>query len=1039
METFLGSIARYFAAGRGTSPGGDTVFVVPNKRSLLFLKEEYKAAMSQAFRSGRGPKVVRMPRFQTIQEFIGGFAGVPAADPRELVFILYRAYLKVIASPGQRPPKRDFESFVFWGNIILGDFDDVDRAMVNARELFTNLRRVSDIKAYYLNERQIRAIESVWGSGCLRIDDSADSGHARFWKHVGYDSDEPKKAMNRSFAQFWQILFEIYEAYHEELAAREVTSPGMQFRLAAERVDAMADEDFGSGHYVFVGFNDLSHAETLIFKRLQSSGRASFFWDTAPLHMFGSADDGRTAGAPLERVSRLARTFAMPADFTPSLPESLPEIILEAVPSNVVQAKALNKWLADNLEDFRLTEKGVLTTAVVLPDAGLLLPTVMSVPRDVKALNITMGLSYRSTTFASMLHSIVRLHLNASVSADGVVTFYYKDILNLLQQPHIKQIARREAQKLAERIASGGMMRVGCDVLQRDTEVLHSIFEPVVNFQTVADVTEYLIGLLSEIRTALENSAVREADSESGEEDGKKRTIKFFETDAIAFFRNEITEYGRLLAEYGIDLSGRKAAKAVFRIFERLFSHRGLSVNGTPVEGLQILGVLETRSLDFENVAVLSMNEGVFPRVSYTRTMIPATLRTCFHLPDFQSLEWTYAYCFYRLVARARRVALFYDSRSEGPRGGEESRYIHQLANLVPGLKINAMQVVFPPASIAADDIRLPKDDAHMAGIDKLRYTPGVTRPRLSASAIETYKSCGLRFYLQYVMGIRGEDELTPYVGAAQLGTVVHRSIQLLFEREGRGCVISRSTYDRWLAPGTDIILHAVERTLATERHGDPGFRDFDAEERLLIRATEEAIREDLAAERDFYCAGGEVFTYLGSEMSFEADADGNGDSDSARWRIDDSLVVRFTMSVDRVDRLSDGSLRFIDFKTGSDETALPDVSRLIDRGETRFNGLLQLLIYCDAYLSRVDSGARIKPIIHSIRNIALGKPLRYAIDASDNSYNAVMDGAGYREAIHGLVRSIFDRDGELTQAEDEAACNFCHFKAICGRFPRTW
>lgn len=1014
-ESFLRSVADFYV---GTEELQNLVFVVPNKRSLTFLKREFCEAGR-----GLGRGAVRLPRFISIQDFIATLAARDVADARELIFILYEAYRKVI--PGAQ--RRDFDSFVFWGNIILSDFDDVDRAMANADALFTNLKRVNEIGAFYLTDRQIKAIRAVWGENSLEVDEVE---RERFWNHVDYPKDGKQREQHEEFMRFWEILARLYHSYHACLEARGVTSPGMQFRQAADAVENMGADDIGDKHFVFVGFNDISYAETAIFTRLRDLGCADFFWDTAPLKMFGQTDE-RLMGQPLARLNNLARKFPMPEGYTLPLPDSLPEISVTAVPSNMGQAKALYKYLKDNGDKFGINDRDRVTTAIVLPDPSMLLPTVMSIPPEIQDINITMGMSYRSTTFAAMLHSIVRMQMNARYQPDGSVTYYYEDVINMLSQPHVQAIAPVKARQLSDLIVARRMIRPGAGVLSEEAPAIAILFQGPGRDANIGDATAYLIDLLDWLKERLE---IR---NDTGD-----YTVQSFETEAIAYFRNEIVEMSKLFAKYDIELHGRQASSTAYRLFERLFSHRGLNVKGLPVRGLQILGALETRSLDFDNVIVLSMNESVFPRASYTRTMIPAALRHGSHLPDFQSLEWTYAYCFYRVVSRAKHVSLYYDSRSDGQGNGERSRYITQLANLVPGIQITEKQAVFRSESKSNESFHLDKTPEVMAQVNRLlpdASNPGRTYPRLSASAIKTYKACPLNFYLQYVCGVRSDNELTSYVGYDQQGTVVHNVIQSLFDSvlaargENGEVKIYESDYGIWLKSDLHRLvfdtLYRERYCYGKDKKSKPVPADYlpDMEEQILIRQLEATVRADLEAEKNFYFASDDYFIYIGSEV----------ENRNPYWKIiDGGPEVRFTMSIDRVDRLPDGRFRFIDFKTGHDETKLPQsAATLFSPDDSKYSGVLQLLIYCQAYISSENSGARIVPVIHNMRKISMGEPLNFINPKGDHTFNSL--DTEYFDGIRDMILGIFNPDIPFIQTEKEDNCNYCAFKSICGRYPK--
>ncbi len=991
---FLQSVAAYYAEGADGRPGPDEiVYVLPNKRSAMFLKKYVRECVDG---------VAMMPRFMTMRNFVSLFSPYPEASQRELLFVLYEAYRRTMHAHGREDAIREFDSFIFWGDMMLSDFDDIDRSLVNADDLFKNLRDIKEIQADYLDEDQKEVIRRVWGESRMTADVD------RFWMHVG-DAGADGEALASKFVYLWEILADVYRQYHRLLAERRLSSPGAQYRNALEAVRNMEAYDIAAGtHYVFVGFNDLSTSETLIFERLRKLGVASFFWDTAPLALSeGATVDARPK--PLQRLTELVRSFPMPDGYEVPQPASVPDIRVLAVPSNIGQAKAagriLSKWTAEGLVD----TANPLNTAVVLPDQGLLLPTLLSIPEDIAAVNISMGMSYRSTTFASLFHSIISMQLRAR-QIHGETHFFYEDVCAVLSHPHIRQVAADEADAVLRKIDSDKMYNIPDRGLLEDAPGLSALFVPVRDLGSVADVAAYLLSLFDWLAGRLDAVA-----------DG--RNVHNFVVGAIRYFREEVEKLAELSETYGVSMSER----TFLHLFERIFSARGLTVNGTPLKGLQILGVLETRALDFDNVIILSMNERVFPRRQYTRTMIPNSLRSGFGLPDFDSLEWTYAYCFYRLMARAKNVTLFYDSRADGQGYGEVSRYISQMRYLMPSLNVEMSSVSYMSQACSRSGIVLKKTPEVMRQLDMFRAGGPL---RLSASALKTYKACPMRFYLEYVRRMRADEELVDYTTSSQFGTAVHNAVQAVYAAH-KGALVTADVIDRWLDPANGIIEGAARQSYISERY--PKVENYEAfslnfEGDMACGIIASITRANLKAERDFYCRDGASFTFVENEAKT-----------SSVWKIDDGLEVNFYMSIDRVDRIDGSKLRFIDFKTGADETAAGGVDVLFKREQSEKDGIFQLFTYCEAYLDMVDADVDIQPVLHSMRRLSAGEslvPLTVSRKPVD-SYLAYRD--EFRPLLKSFIKEIFDPEVDFSQCEKSDACRFCNFRTLCGRVSNSY
>lgn len=982
QSSFLADIADYYT-GRpeGAPPLSSMCFVLPNKRSVLFLKKHIHDNLS---------RVTMMPRFMTMRTFMSIHSHFPEAHDRELLFILYNSYCKVLKESGNDEPA-EFDSFIFWADIILSDFDDLDRSLANADELFRNLKNLKEIQANFLDDEQKELVRRIWGNS------SYTNSNDDFWLHIDHQGHNDPESLAGKFVTLWEILGSLYRRFHSDLEAMKLASVGAQYRQAADYFGRLSPADAAPGcHFVFVGFNDLSTAELVIFKRLKDLGLASFFWDTAPLGLLPENGDETCVPHALVRLRRLSETFPPPEDFTVTLPESLPAIEVRAIPSNIGQAKNMGRTLGEWTDRKWLDTSSPHSGAVIVPDPSLLMPVLFSIPEKVEKINISLGLPYRSTTFASLLRSIVSMQLRTR-NIGGKPHFYFEDVMAVLTHPHIRMIAPVSSQKMSEEITEKRMFNISAESVP---EELAAVFTPVRPHSGYKAVAVYLTALLDRLAAGI--AAV----------DGGLRG--HFELEAIKYFREETTALAGLIEKYGVSMRER----TFFHLFERLFASRALSLKGTPLQGLQVLGVLETRALDFDNVAILSMNERIFPRRQYTRTMIPGSLRGAFGLPEFDSLESTYAYCFYRLLARAKHVTLFYDSRTEALGNGEISRYVSQMRYLMPALNVDITNV--SPAAVPSDKgtVAVPKTPEVMSRLEQLKPGGDIF---LSASALKTYIRCPLQFYLQYVGSMRGSDELADYISASDFGTIVHNSIQEL-TKGYEGCLIDRSFYDRLLQEDNrtierTVLSKVVDQCYQQYRTADGSDPLLPAEGMLCVEVVTKMVRNDLAAERDYY--GHDGFTYITSEEKHRGP-----------WKISDKLTINFTMSIDRVDRIDAGKLRFIDFKTGDEETSAT-LDKVFSGGA---EGIFQVLTYCEAYAAMEKSELDIVPMIHPRRMLNSGEPLvPVIVDKSEiKSYRQISD--KFMPRLREMLERIFDNETPFTQCENASDCRFCPFLSLCGR-----
>ncbi len=997
MPDFLRSVAAYYTEGAPDRPAlHDVVFVTPNKRSAVFLKKHITRAMTATG---------RMPRLMVLRSLTDRLAGHPQAPHLQLVFMLYNAYRKVMVSRGRADGVREFDSFVFWGEMILSDFDEVDRSLVDAEKLFKNLKDVKDIQSDYLEPEIKELVHRVFGESRL----TADYGEDSFWLHL---ADTPDAAgIKGRFVFLWQILGDIYKEFNLELISAQCSSNGSALRTAAavssDPAVPGADPDC---HFAFVGFNDLCAAELAVFHNFARAGRASFFWDTPRGYMLS----GSNADGAVRRLARLVKEFPQPDDFYCDDDTGITAPIeVFAVPSNIEQTKLAGHILEQWLRQGHIDAADAMNTAVVVPDAGLITPLMFSLPAQFDKINVSAGLPFRTTNFAGFLQSIVGMQLR-SRRLRGSIHFFYEDVAAVLNHPYMRAIDNDTATAIIEHIGRNKMYNVDAVSLAADYPSLEVIFRSTGGGKgTVADTCAYLTDLIDWLCENI--TAVAEENGGEG-----KRRSENFEIKLLENFRRRTCAIADLSVKYGTAFNDR----TFLLLFERILSREAITVEGNPLYGLQVLGVLETRALDFDNVIILSMNEGTYPRRQYSRTMIPASLRAAYELPDFDNAEATYAYCFFRLLSRAKRVALLYDSRAGGLGRGEMSRYIARLGYLSDNVTICRRNVAMGGETNGKRLISVEKTAGIRSHLDEFRKPGG---PCLSATALKEYKHCPLAFYLKYVRGMRGSDEMVDYLTSAEAGTLIHNSIQRLFASLGTRC-IDAPLLEQLLRPENTLIDDTVlEVLLENKRYARYDPEHLPAEARIAWKHFADMVRADIRAEADRYCAGGCCFQF-----------DSNEKKVVQPWVISPELTVNWKMSIDRVDTLADGALRFIDFKSGSDEVKASNVESLFKctKDSYRTDGIFQILAYCQTYRDTVNPAARIQPVIHQSAKLA-AIPVITPISVRNTEVDFYEGdlASEFNQRLKELVTEIFNPEVPFAQCEKEDSCGYCDFRNMCGRF----
>lgn len=979
---FLEQVSRYFVDGHADL--SKWIMVFPNKRSGMFMKKYMHETLVKT-----SAKPAFMPRFVTMGNFITRFAPRPEMPRREQIFLLYDCYRNLLTKRRRDEQLRDFDRFVFWGEMILDDFDDIDRQLVDAGKLFRNLKDLKEISADYLDDEQKRLVRQIWG------ENAQTSAVTEFWMHVNTTDGDSAEAR---FINLWELLGELYAEFKSAMHERGYDTSGGQYRDACQRIRDIGRECLVDQHYAFIGFNDFSHSEILLLKCLKDAGAATFFWDMpAPLLVDGI--DSRL----LKHLATLQRTFPSPEDFIAPVTDSSPQIDIVSIPSNIAQAKEAGSTLEQWADGGMIDGGNAINTAVVLPDESLLTPLLMSIPECIPAVNITMGLSFATTPFAAMLRSIISMQLR-SREIHGRIHYYYADIMEVLSHPHIQVVAPKSADKIKKHISGNRLFNIPAEDLCHDWPELAYIFSPIKDQNDPARIHEYMSAMIDGLEAALS-------------ENGKPSQGGLPESGMLDFFRNEIGELRRLIVDYGITMS----ESTYFALFERLLQSRRIDLQGTPLRGLQVMGVLETRSLDFDNVVILSMNERIFPRKSYMRTMIPNNLRIGYGMQTIDHQDSLYTYYFYRLLSRAKRVKLLYDSRTGSFGAGEASRYIAQLKHLAKDGNVRFRSLQFPASVSQPAPVTVRKDPVVTEELK--RFMPG-GNAFLSASALKSYKRCRLQFYLQYVRNMRGENEVTDYMPAAVYGSIVHKIIETLYSGH-EGHEIGRDDISRILdTPG--LIDSTIDRIIFDIYYRNVKYDDTNempAEGFVISSVIGHYVRMMLKLEQESFCKP--AFKYVRGELPVAS---------PPCWRIDDTLSVNFKMSIDRVDEISPGHLRFIDYKTGSDKVGKTDIESLFKRESHDFDAIFQLMTYCTVYSDLIDPTCSIKPVVYPFKIMAASGSIPPIVIDDVELEDFRQAGEEFRDRLFDMIHEIFSPECDFDQAEKAESCKFCPFLNLCGR-----
>lgn len=968
-------------------------FVFPNKRSSLF----FARYMEEAIRSSGA--TMMMPAITTIDTFVDSMVpGLADASRYDQLFTLYREYRRL--SPGAL----EFDRFRFWGEMLLSDFNDVDRFLVNPDDLFVNLKRLREIKADYLTDEQRRIISVYWG------DESVEQSVDRFWEHLShpgpYVGDEGQgdpgfpRANTAAFMKLWEILSPLYHAFNGALAADGLATAGHKCRLAVDNLRCCRGEALSMERYVFVGFNVLTAAEIKMFEMLKTMGRADFYWDV------NSPALRDTDNSALRMVQRNVSMFPSlhPLDEVPA--GSYGNINIVSIPSKTAQAKYAGHVIDSLIKSGDITDTAnAINTAVVLPDESLLVPVIHSLPQEVSSINVTMGYPMKLSPVSSLLRRIVSMHLRAR-QVDSDMRYYYEDVMSVASHPLMQLLDKDECMALYDHIRRLRLYMISRESIVAVTPSLAPVFRDLKDIRDFDEVSDYIHTLVSFLRDNIE----------AGDEGSSRRATVVLDSyiEALDSLRDAVGRY-EITMEEG----------TVFQLLESALSSATVNFNGEPLHGLQVMGMLETRALDFDNLIILSMNERIFPRRLHAGSFIPEALRRGYGMSTTDHREAMSAYYFFRLLSRAKNVTLLYDGRTVGAGASEKSRYLTQLLYLFnKNGRIRHVAATFDSKAFEEKEITVAKTPRIMELLSQFTIDGGGRR--LSPSSINKFINCPLQFYLEEVEGKRQPDEINDFMDASTYGTIVHSVMEELYisQRPDREVATPVEVTEAMLRGFLDeeVALQSIVTAKINEHYnhlpeGDttPLKGDSFALGKLIDYYIREVIDEEIKMA---------PFTFIAAEFPT-----------TMRLKINDSLTVNYRQVIDRIDR-KDGTLRIIDYKTGGDRLAADSVGQLFDTSSSsRPKAILQLMLYCNVYSRHTGYHDAIQPMIYSLKSVtttglqplALGRKKLTDYREHDEEFIKMFNAA---------VADIFDPEKPFVQAEDPSHCLFCQFKPLCRRKP---
>lgn len=956
MTPFLYQIASIFYQQYGAEVS-KLAFVFPNRRTGLFF---------QKYLSEVADKPLFSPTILTINDLFVQLSGKQTADRINMLFMLYEIYIRHSGSA------ETFDEFLYWGELLLNDFDDVDKYMADARMLFTNVTDLREIENdfSFLDEDQIAAIRTFWSS---------------FYPK----GDSPNQ---EEFLAVWKILYTLYDELKNALAAEGKGYEGMIFREVVEYLEQGNKCDLPYTQVVFVGLNALSVAEERFLLQLQKIDIADFYWDYASQKV---TDPNNKASYFVERnLKNFPSKYPLPKEEVPAT-----QIEVIGIPSGIGQAKQVYTLLNELCRDDTMTAEEALRTAVILPDEHLLIPVLNAIPEQIKRINVTMGYPLAGTPVASLMEYILALQKNVRY-VDRQPVFYFRDVLPILNHRYISTTSPEIVTSLIREIAENNKIYITSADLAK-TSLLSVLFVPVTDVDTFSD---YLICVLQELNRVMYSL------SDEEDEDATQRTNDL-EQEFIFHYFTTVNRMKELMQDTGVEMK----IDTYFRLLKRVTDTITIPFRGEPLSGLQIMGVLETRALDFDRLIILSMNEGIFPLRKAANSFIPYNLRRGFGLPTYEHQDSVWAYHFYRLIYRASHVSLLYDTRSNGLQTGEVSRFVHQLHYHYEQPMHNKL-VVYNVSSAKTPALQVQKTDEVMERLAVFRK--GGSRA-ISASAVNTYLDCPLKFYFSVVEGIREEDEVSETIESNVFGSILHKVMEELYEPLC-GKMVTADLL-KAIRKDTPVLTGAIARAFAEIFFKTDVVRPLTGQNFLIGEMIRKYVEKVL--ERDSKLT---PFKYIESERRI-----------NRLFTLSDRSEIQLKGFIDRIDEVKD-TIRIIDYKSGSGTSLFNSVDSLFDREEKdRSKAVMQVFMYSWMF-GEPPAGKEVKPGIYYLRTLfsdSFDASVSRRIDRKSEIVNDFSKySADFEQGLRSCLDEIFGREKPFVQTSVEKVCDWCPFKDICGK-----
>jgi ATP-dependent helicase/nuclease subunit B len=927
--------------------------VLPNRRAGLFLKKYISTKIS---------KPIWSPTIFSSEDFISEISGLQVIDQMSLLFELYQVHVEI-----EKEKAESFDEFMQWGSVLLHDFNDVDLYMVDAESLYG-----------YLSETKALAL----------------------WNPDGKALTEFQKIYLRLYGSFNNYFVRL----KERLLAKNKANQGLAYRKTAEEIKMISDFPDWS-KIIFAGFNALNTAEEVIITHLLQCGKAEFIPDTDDYYL----------NNPLQEAGKFLRSYRKKwaADCFKTIEKNYAapntkEINFIGVSKSIAQVKLAGEILQKNI-----LKTDLENTAVVLADENLLIPLLNSIPEDIKEFNITMGYQLRNVPLYRLFDAIFSMHENAGKlnnhKSNNQPAFYFKDVLNIFHQPTYHSLLSKSfsdnrgvADSISEKLIASNKVFYSIEDIKSvlSSVKLESSEKFIIPFESWNEKPENAIECFLSFIEMLRDHFIDFKDDRN------------IDLEYLYHFSIAIKKIRNLFEENN-DVIQIKTLRMLFR---QEVGSMTIPFYGEPLKGLQIMGMLETRVLDFKNIILLSANEGVIPAAKFQHSFIPVDIKSEFNLPTYRDHEAVFAYHFYRLLQRAENITIMYNTDVDTFGNGERSRFISQMLYELPlynpSIKLQeSVLSVSPTFETEKTEIIIPKTSEIIECI-KERAKSG-----FSPSTLNKYIKCPLQFYFSAIAGIEEPDEVEETIDASTLGTVVHHVLESFYKP-----FVGKYIYAEDIKKMLPEVEKKTKKAFISEyKNGDVDF----GKNLLIVKVANKFIQNFLYQEIRFLeelKKKNQSLKIVELEKQFETSL-----------ILENNQEIKLKGKIDRVDSIGN-TFRIIDYKTGGsnlNKLSIKEWGDIIEN--SNFDKCFQLMMYAWLfYKNKTEKEISIQSGIIAFRKLTDGFKKVSVPECKENLNIEAF--SQFEDVLKKLLLEIINPELAFYQTKETDNCKYCPFINICLR-----